>query len=46
MKFKADGSADGNATFTVATNQSSWDANPSKTWVTVSKTGCHQHGRI
>ncbi|GHT22945.1 hypothetical protein FACS189430_05500 [Bacteroidia bacterium] len=38
VKFKADGSADGNATFTVATNQSEWNAEPSKTWVTVSKT--------
>ncbi|GHT16990.1 hypothetical protein AGMMS4956_20260 [Bacteroidia bacterium] len=38
VKFKADGSADGNATFTVATNQSEWNAVANKTWVTVNKT--------
>jgi formylglycine-generating enzyme required for sulfatase activity len=38
VKFKADGTAEGNATFTVTTNQSSWEAVANKAWVTVSKT--------
>jgi formylglycine-generating enzyme required for sulfatase activity len=36
--FKADGTPDGNAAFTVATNQSAWDAVSSQTWCTVTKT--------
>jgi uncharacterized protein (TIGR02145 family) len=38
VKFKADGTADGNAAFAVVTNQATWDAKPDKTWVTVTKT--------
>ncbi|MDR0814821.1 MAG: hypothetical protein LBN37_03600, partial [Bacteroidales bacterium] len=39
VTFKADGTADGNATFTVATNQASWKAESNQAWVTVSKNG-------
>ncbi|MDR0815762.1 MAG: hypothetical protein LBN37_08450, partial [Bacteroidales bacterium] len=37
VKFKADGSPDGNAAFAVATNQASWKAESNKPWATVSK---------
>jgi uncharacterized protein YaaQ len=36
--FKADGTSDGNTTFTVSTNQSAWEAISSQAWSTVSKT--------
>jgi formylglycine-generating enzyme required for sulfatase activity len=36
--FNADGTPGGNATFTVATNQSAWDAVSSQTWCKVTKT--------
>ncbi|MDR1864675.1 MAG: hypothetical protein LBR08_03795 [Bacteroidales bacterium] len=36
--FNADGTPSGNTTFTVATNQSAWDAVSSQTWCTVTKT--------
>jgi uncharacterized protein (TIGR02145 family) len=38
VKFKADGSADGNATFVVTTNQDTWKAESSQAWLTVNKT--------
>jgi formylglycine-generating enzyme required for sulfatase activity len=38
IAFAADGTPDGNAAFTVATNQSAWDAVSSQTWCKVTKT--------
>ncbi|MDR3094614.1 MAG: hypothetical protein LBU62_08255, partial [Bacteroidales bacterium] len=38
VKFKADGTADGNATFVVTTNQAAWKAESNQAWLTVSKT--------